>query len=160
LRRNVRANPKTRNRKKTYRLAMLQTTITEDMTTSFQGVIPATLATVSLSGIPNVTYISQVHFIDETHLGISRQFFSKTWANISENPHFSIVTTCPETFSVWKTNLSFEEEFTEGSIFDEMNMVIKAIASIQGMESVFKLQSAVVCKVESVEILIAHGKIK
>ena len=46
----------------------MENKITKDMLPAFQGVIPPTLATASLDGIPNVTYISQVHYIDEDHL--------------------------------------------------------------------------------------------
>ena len=133
--------------------------ITKDMLPAFQGVIPPTLATVSKDGIPNVTYISQVHYVDEEHVAISHQFFNKTWRNLRENPLCTIALTCPESFSMWKLNLSYKEEQTEGNIFDEMDMIIKVIASMQGMEDVFKLQSAVICKVDSIETQILHGKI-
>jgi len=138
---------------------MMKNKITQDMLPAFQGVIPPTLATVALDGTPNVTYISHVQYIDEDHLAISRQFFSKTWKNINENPHFTVAVNCPETFSLWKINLYFEKEETEGDLFEEMNMIIMAIASMQGMEDTFKLQSAVICKVESIETLVLNGKI-
>ena len=130
------------------------------MLSAFQGVIPPTLATVSANGIPNVTYISQVHYIDEEHLAISRQFFNKTWKNIGENPIFTVAVTCPETFNIWKINLRYLEEKTEGSVFDEMDMMIQAIASMQGLVGIFKLKSAVICRVESIQTLISGGKIK
>tara|TARA_R110002049_G_scaffold85844_1_gene218249 strand:+ start:1319 stop:1735 length:417 start_codon:yes stop_codon:yes gene_type:complete len=133
--------------------------ITQDMLPSFQGVIPPTLATVSLDGMPNVTYISHVHYIDEEHLALSRQFFNKSWKNISENPHFTVAVTCPETFTLWKINVSYQEEEKEGDLFEEMDMIITAIASMQGMEDTFKLQSAVICKVESIQTLVLNGKI-
>ena len=129
------------------------------MLPAFQGVIPPTLATASLDGIPNVTYISHVHYIDEEHLAISRQFFNKTWKNINENPHFSIAVTCPESFTLWKINLCYQKEEKEGDLFDEMEMIITAIASMQGMEDTFKLQSAVICKVESIQTLVLNGNI-
>lgn len=129
------------------------------MLPAFQGVIPPTLATVSLDGVPNVTYISHVQYIDEEHLAITRQFFNKTWKNINENPKFSVAVTCPETFTLWKINLTYQQEEKAGDLFDEMDMIITAIASMQGMEDTFKLQSAVICKVESVQTLVLNGKI-
>ena len=129
------------------------------MLPAFQGVIPPTLATVSLDGMPNVTYISHVHYMDEEHLALSRQFFNKTWKNISENPRFAVVVTCPESFTLWKIVLSFVEENMEGDLFDEMNMIIIAIATMKGMEDTFRLQSVVICKVESIQTLILNGKI-
>lgn len=137
----------------------MENKITSDMLPAFQGVIPPTLATVSVDGIPNITYISQVHYVDEKHVAISRQFFNKTWKNIDENPRFVVGVTCPESFTVWKLTLSYVEEKTDGSIFDEMNMILKAIGSMQGLEDIFKLQSAVICKVDSIQTLVLNGKI-
>ncbi len=129
------------------------------MLPAFQGVIPPTLATVSLDGMPNVTYISHVQYIDEDHLALSRQFFNKTWKNIAENPRFTVALTCPESFTLWKIDLSYQKEEKEGDLFDEMNMIITAIASMQNMVDTFKLQSAVICKVESIQALVPNGKI-
>ncbi len=129
------------------------------MLPAFQGVIPPTLATVSADGIPNVTYISQVHYVDEKHIAISRQFFNKTWKNIDENPRFTVALTCPESFTIWKLILSYKEEKHDGPIFNEMDMIIKAIASMQGLEDVFKLQSAVICRVDDIKTIVQNGKI-
>ena len=129
------------------------------MLPAFQGVIPSTFSTSSLDGMPNVTYISHVHYIDEEHIALSRQFFNKTWKNIHENPLFTVAVTCPETFTLWKINLSYKNEEKKGDLFEEMDMIITAIASMQGMEDTFKLQSAVICKVESIQTLVLNGKI-
>ena len=137
----------------------MKTRITPDMLPAFQGVIPPALATSSAAGMPNITYISHVQYIDEEHLALSRQFFNKTWKNIDENPVFTVAVTCPETFSVWKINLKYQEERTDGQVFDEMDMMIQAIASIQGLEGIFKLKSAVICKVLSIQTLVSDGKI-
>lgn len=137
----------------------MKTKITPDMMPAFQGVIPPTLATASADGMPNITYISHVHYVDEEHLAISRQFFNKSWRNINENPLFAVVVMCPDTFFIWKINLKYQEERTDGQIFDEMDMMIQAIASMQGLEGIFKLKSAVICKVLSIQTLVADGKI-
>ena len=137
----------------------MTTKISPDMLPAFQGVIPPTLATVSKEGVPNVTYISQVFYIDEDHVALSRQFFNKTWKNIADNPKFAVAITCPESFSMWKITLEYKEEKREGNIFEEMDMMINAIASMQGLEDVFQLDSAVICKVLSIETPILHGEI-
>lgn len=117
------------------------------MLPAFQGVIPATIATTSGEGIPNVTYISQVFHIDESHLAISNQFFNKTWKNIHAHPRFAIALTCPETSVLWKLEVEFIEEQKDGNVFDEMDMMIEAINSMFGNRTSFKLQSALVCRV-------------
>ena len=48
--------------------------------------IPAVMVTCSADGTPNVTVISQVHYVDETRVALSFQFFSKTIKNVRENP--------------------------------------------------------------------------
>ena len=53
---------------------------------AMNGMYPSTFSTCSKEGIPNTTVISQVWYVDEEHIALSFQFFSKTRRNISENP--------------------------------------------------------------------------
>jgi uncharacterized protein len=126
--------------------------ITAEIQKALQGVVPSVIATASSEGIPNVTYISQAHFVDENHLAISWQFFNKTWKNILENPKFSVVVTAPENWAMWKINLQFEELLKEGELFDEMELALEAIASMQGASDVFKLAAILISRIESIEI--------
>lgn len=125
--------------------------ITTELQGAFQGVLPAVIATVSEEESPNLSYISQVHYIDEDHLAISWQFFNKTYQNIMQNPNFSVLVTNPNTFSMWKIDLKFVEILTEGELFDDMEMALEAIASMYRAEDVFKLKAVVTGKIISIE---------
>ena len=53
-----------------------------DLHACFEGVIPSIIATASQDGVPNISYLSHVAFVDDEHVALSNQFFSKTAANI------------------------------------------------------------------------------
>ena len=55
--------------------------------TCLEGVIPSVIATVDTEGTPNITYVSQVHYVDKEHVALSFQFFNKTRENILNNPY-------------------------------------------------------------------------
>jgi hypothetical protein len=117
----------------------------------FQGVVPSVLATADASSVPNVTYISQVHLVDDRHVALSRQFFNKTSRNLEENPRAAVELFDPITFDAWRLRLRFLRTETEGPLFDAMALRIQAIASHTGMSGVFRLRGADVFEVERVE---------
>ena len=127
--------------------------IPEAMKPSMQGLIPTCMSTASEDGEPNVTFISQVWYVDENHLAVSCQFFNKTTRNVRKNPQASIMTTCPKTYAVWRVSAQYIESQTEGSLYNEMADQLAVIASMAGMEDVFRLISADVYKIESIELL-------
>ena len=47
-----------------------------DLGACFEGVIPSILATASADGVPNISYLSHVEFVDDAHVALSNQFFS------------------------------------------------------------------------------------
>jgi hypothetical protein len=116
--------------------------------------IPAIMVTCSADGIPNVTVISQVYYVDPSHAALSFQFFSKTIRNVRENPRASVWLTDLATTSMWILQLEFQRSETEGAIFDAMDMQIEAIASATGMSGIFKLRGADIYRVLSAEKLL------
>ena len=113
--------------------------------------IPALMVTCSAAGVPNVTVISQVYYVDEGHAALSFQFFNKTIRNIRENPRACVWLFDIEGFSNWVLQLEFVRSETDGDVFDAMDMQIEAIASATGMSGIFKLRAADIYRVLSVE---------
>ena len=113
--------------------------------------MPAVMVTCSADGIPNVTVISQVYYVDQEHAALSFQFFSKTIRNVRENPRAYVVVADVAGQVEWVMQLAFERSETSGATFDAMDMQIEAIASATGMSGIFKLRAADVYRVLSVE---------
>jgi len=119
----------------------------------FQGVPPCNVATCSRDGVPNVTYLSQLFYVDAQHLAMSCQFFNKTRRNLDEHPYAAVQVYDPTCFEAYQIHLKFVRSETSGPLFDAMALRIDAIASHSGMAGVFKLLSADVCEVLFIERL-------
>ena len=114
---------------------------------------PALMVTCSADGVPNVTVISQVYYVDREHAALSFQFFSKTIKNVRENPRAWVGLSDYAGATDWVLDLEFVRSETEGPTFDAMDMQIEAIASATGMSGVFKLRAADIYRVISAERL-------
>jgi hypothetical protein len=111
--------------------------------------IPAIIVTCSAGGVPNATIISQVYYVDRTHVALSFQFFNKTIRNVRENPHACLALNDILANVKWILHIQYEHSETEGPIFEEMDMRIEAIASASGMAGIFKLRAADIYRVKS-----------
>ena len=123
----------------------------ETLTSSFQGLIPAVLATCSLDGVPNVTLLSHVEYVDPRHVALSFQFFNKSRRNIAENPQALVKIIDPDTRQGWALDLRFVRSETSGPLFERMALRIEAVASYSGLKGIFKLRAADVYEVIAVE---------
>jgi len=124
-----------------------------DLSACFHGIIPSIMATCSKDGEPNVTYISQVYYLDESHVALSCQFFNKTRINVGENPQAFVQVHDPVTFEAYELDLRFVRSETSGPTFESMSVRIQAIASQTGMSGVFRLLSADLYEVVAVRKL-------
>ena len=115
--------------------------------------IPLYLATCSKEGVPNVSPVSQVTWVDPGHVAISFQFFNKTVRNVRENRYASILLNDPFKDRRWSIDVEYDHSETEGPIFEAMDVQIEAIASATGMKGIFKLRAADIYRVAAVSIL-------
>ena len=127
--------------------------IEEQHLPAMQGMFPSTFSTCSNDGEPNTTVISQVWYVDEEHVALSFQFFSKTRKNIAENPFGYVTITNPTTMDMYGLDIEFVRSETDGDLFDDMDMKLQAIASMSGMDDVFELKAADIYKVHKVSHL-------
>lgn len=118
-----------------------------DIARCFEGAVPATIATASADGTPNVTRVSKVHLVDDEHVALSNQFFSKTMRNLAENPRASVVVIDPVDYDSYRLTLVYERTERRGPVFDRLHRDIEAVAAMTGMTGVFTLKSADVYRV-------------
>ena len=124
-----------------------------DLARCFQGVVPSMVATCDGRGMPNITYVSQVYFVDDRHVALSCQFFNKTRRNLDENPLVAAEIYDPVSFQAYRLRLKFLRSEKSGPLFETMSLRIDAIASHTGMTGIFRLIAADVFELLSVEMV-------
>ena len=119
----------------------------EQVRDCMEGVLPAVIATSAADGTPNVTYLSKVVYVDAEHVALSNQFFSKTMANVRDNPRAQITLIQPKTCRQLRLDARFVRSEDGGELFEQLRAEIDAIASLMGMQDVFRLRSVEVFRV-------------
>jgi putative methionine-R-sulfoxide reductase with GAF domain len=125
----------------------------EEIPSCFEGIIPSSICTVAADGTPNITYISVVTRVDESHVALSRQFFKKTEENAAVNPLAQVQVLEPATGRAFQLDLEFERTETAGPMFERMRTKLDAVAAFEGMEQVFRLKGVDICRVLSCELV-------
>ncbi len=102
--------------------------------------LPSPLATCSPDGMPNISYVSVLRYLDRERVATSRQFFNGTLANLDANPFAQAMVVHPVTADQYCLELRYLHTTTEGEEFEAMRANLDAIASQTGMGSVFRLR--------------------
>lgn len=116
-----------------------------------EGAIPSNIATCSPDGVPNVAYLSQVEYVDPSHVALSFQFFNTTRRNVLANPQVEILVTHPYTAAMYRIRARYLRTECDGPLFERMKAKLAGIASHAGMSKVFRLQGSDVYRVISVD---------
>jgi hypothetical protein len=123
----------------------------EDLWPCLQGMIPAALSTCAPDGTPNITFISQIYYVNPARIAVSHQFFNKTHRNVRENPLACAMMLDPRTLQAYRMQLRFEHSESSGPLFESMSLQLQAVASYSGMTDVFRLRAADVYEVLRIE---------
>lgn len=122
-----------------------------DIHICFEGVVPAVIASASADGTPNITYLSRVRLVDDEHVALSNQFFSKTTRNLAENPRASLLLIDPVTYDEFRLTVVYERTERRGRVFEQLRDDVDTVASLSGMSDVFKLRAADIYRVVGIE---------
>lgn len=118
-----------------------------DLQDCFEGVIPAAVATLDAAGVPNVSYLSQVHLVDDQHVALSNQFFSKTAANVQATGHATVMVVSGRTGAQHMLDVVHVGSLAHGDVYDRMSAQLAAISSQHGLAEPMRLRSAEVYRV-------------
>lgn len=116
-----------------------------------EGAVPSVIATCAADGTPNVACLSHVHYVDDDHVALSFQFFSKTRENVLANPRATVQVVDPDTAALYHLTVRYLRTETEGPLFEHMKARLAGIASHTGMSKVFRLRGADVYRVLGIE---------
>jgi len=118
----------------------------EQLRDSFEGVIPSIIATTDADGMPNISYLSHVHYVDETRVALSNQFFSKTAANVARNGLATVMVVDGYSGQQHVLDLVFERSETQGETFERVAVHLAILES--RMSGIMKLRAVDIYRVE------------
>ncbi len=118
----------------------LQEVPLESLHACFQGVFPSPVATCGPDGMPNITYMSLVHYVDRDRVALSRQFFRKTAANLDENPAAQVLAVHPDTMAQYLLDLEYLRTETAGTLFDAVSGQLEGSAAHTGVPEAARLR--------------------
>lgn len=120
-----------------------------DIKDCFEGVIPSIIASTDSDGLPNVSFLSQVTLVDDEHVALSNQFFSKTLQNVQAMGCATLLVVDARHGHQFVLELEFLKSEYTGNLFERMATQIQAIGGQVGLGHVMALRSADVYKVST-----------
>jgi adenylate cyclase len=123
----------------------------ESIRACFEGLIPSLVASCGPDGTPNVTYVSQVHFVDGEHVALTYQFFNKTRRNVLATRRATAFVGDTTVGTRYLMKMEYLRTEESGPTFESMKARLAGIASHSGMSGVFRLLGADVYRVLEVE---------
>jgi adenylate cyclase len=118
-----------------------------------EGFLPSVLASCDEAGMPNVSLISQVHYVDAERVALSYQFFNKTRRNILATRTACAVVIDPTTLAEYRLTLDYQETETAGPLFESMKARLSGIASHSGMDGIFRLLGSDLFRIRTIEAI-------
>lgn len=121
-----------------------------DLSSCFEGVIPSIIATAYPDGTPNISYLSHVELVDDEHVALSNQFFSKTALNVRANPIVALLIVDAIYGEQYALDARFERSVDSGELFDEMAAQLRAASEQIGMADVMRLRGVDIYRVMAI----------
>jgi len=121
-----------------------------DLAACFEGVIPSIIATAAPDGTPNISYLSHVVLVDDEHVALSNQFFSKTATNVRTNPAAAVLIVDPRDGAQYQLDVVFEQTLDSGELFEEMAVQLRATSTQVGMGGIMRLRGVDIYRVRAV----------
>ncbi len=120
---------------------------------AFEGVIPSVIATTDRDGMPNASYLSHVYYIDDHHVALSNQFFSKTAENVAVNGLATVMVVDGHLGLQYILDLVYETSMTEGPVFETVSAHLEVMSVEQGMGGIMKLRAVDIYRVEDCRLV-------
>ena len=127
---------------------------------SFEGVIPSLIATTDSDGMPNITSLSHVYYVDERHVALSNQYFSKTAANVAANGLATVMVVDGYNGNQHILDLVFESSRSDGDVFDRVCAHLDVMSAEQGMDTIMKLRAVDIYRVEDCRLVMAANPLE
>src|SRR5690349_5825254 len=124
--------------------------LTSHMMPIFEGAVPAVLVTGSASGVPNLTNVSKIWYVDAEHVAVANQLFRKTYDNLTENPLALLKAANPTDLLHWEISVQYVRSEWEGPLLETMRREIDTISWLAGVVDSPVVRSAMVFRVISV----------